>query len=146
MATDPISVVEQLKDISSISTDIDFDETLDKLHRCTLEVHLPSGEPLKTSCVASKKQQAKKAAHAAIIEMEAWKSFARQAREEKETERAAQQARRAHGSELDDEYAARVFTTSHPTSQMPSSSDTKSTRAGPYAHYIKAGPSSGRKT
>ena len=109
MATDPISVVEQLKDISSISTDIDFDETLDKLHRCTLEVHLPSGEPLKTSCVASKKQQAKKAAHAAIIEMEAWKSFARQAREEKETERAAQQARRAHGSELDDEYAARVF-------------------------------------
>ena len=58
---------------------------------------------------ASKKQQAKKAAHAAIIEMEAWKSFARQAREEKETERAAQQARRAHGSELDDEYAARVF-------------------------------------
>ena len=109
MATDPISIVGQVKDISSISIDIDFDETLDKLHRCTLKVHLPSGEPLKTSCEASKKQQAKKAAHAAIIEMEAWKSFARQAREEKETERDAQQARRAHGSELDDEYAARVF-------------------------------------
>ena len=109
MATDPISLVEQLKKISSISIDIDFDETLDKLHRCTLKVHLPSGEPLKTSCEAPKKQQAKKAAHAVIIEMESWKSFARQAREEKETERDAQQARRAHGSELDDEYAARVF-------------------------------------
>ena len=109
MATDPISIVGQVKDISSISIKMDFDETLDKLHRCTLKVHLPSGEPLKVSREASKKQQAKKAAHAAIIEMEAWKSFARQAREEKETERAAQQARRAHGSELDDEYAARVF-------------------------------------
>ena len=32
MATDPISLVEQLKKISSISIDIDFDETLDKLH------------------------------------------------------------------------------------------------------------------
>ena len=39
MATDPISLVEQLKKISSISIDIDFDETLDKLHRCTLKVH-----------------------------------------------------------------------------------------------------------
>ena len=98
MATDPISIVDQVKDISSISTEMDFDETLDKLHRCTLMVHLPSGEPLKASCEASKKQQAKKAAHAAIIEMEAWKSFARQAREEKETERAAQGVRKASRS------------------------------------------------
>ena len=86
MATDPISIVGQVKDISSISIKMDFDETLDKLHRCTLKVHLPSGEPLKTSCEAPKKQQAKKAAHAVIIEMESWKSFARQAREEKEKE------------------------------------------------------------
>ena len=36
MATDPISIVGQVKDISSISIKMDFDETLDKLHRCTL--------------------------------------------------------------------------------------------------------------
>ena len=66
MATDPISVVEQLKDISSISTDIDFDETLDKLHRCNLEVNLgkfrrrtplqksPSKRPVLRTCTSSR--------------------------------------------------------------------------------------------
>ena len=54
MATDPISIVNQVGNISSISIHDPSWEIRDKLHSCTLVVDLPSGESLKVVRAASK--------------------------------------------------------------------------------------------